>query len=87
MIVLVTGASSGFGAAIARRFVREGHRVIAAARRTDRLDSLAKELGPQLIPLELDVTSKASIDAMLVALPQIFVKSMCSSITPAWRLA
>ena len=69
MIVLVTGASSGFGAAIARRFVREGHRVIAAARRTDRLDSLAKELGPQLIPLELDVTSKASIDAMLVALP------------------
>jgi 3-hydroxy acid dehydrogenase/malonic semialdehyde reductase len=69
MIVLVTGASSGFGAAIARRFVREGHRVIAAARRTDRLDSLAKELGPQLLPLELDVTSKASIDAMLAALP------------------
>ena len=69
MIVLVTGASSGFGAAIARRFVREGHRVIAAARRTDRLDSLAKELGPQLLPIELDVTSKASIDAMLVALP------------------
>ena len=69
MIVLVTGASSGFGAAIARRFVREGHRVIAAARRTDRLTSLAKELGPQLLPLELDVTSKASIDAMLVALP------------------
>ena len=34
MIVLVTGASSGFGAAMARRFVQQGHRVIAAARRS-----------------------------------------------------
>jgi len=69
MIVLVTGASSGFGEAIARRFVREGHQVIAAARRTDRLAALAKELGPALTPTTLDVTSKASIDAMLAALP------------------
>ena len=42
MIVLVTGATSGFGAAIARRFAREGHRIIAAGRRTDRLDALAR---------------------------------------------
>jgi NADP-dependent 3-hydroxy acid dehydrogenase YdfG len=69
MIVLVTGASSGFGAAIARRFVREGHRVIAAARRTDRLAALAQELGPSLTTHELDVTNKASINAMLAALP------------------
>jgi 3-hydroxy acid dehydrogenase/malonic semialdehyde reductase len=69
MIVLVTGASSGFGEAIARRFVREGHQVIAAARRTDRLAALAKELGPALTPTTLDVTSKVSIDAMLAALP------------------
>ena len=69
MIVLVTGASSGFGAAIARRFVREGHQVIAAARRTDRLAALSKELGPTLTTLELDVTRKDSIDAMLAALP------------------
>ena len=69
MIVLVTGASSGFGAAIARRFVLEGHRVIAAARRADRLTALSKELGPALTTLELDVTHKDSIDAMLAALP------------------
>ncbi len=68
MIVLVTGASSGFGAGIARKFVREGHRVIAAARRTDRLAALAAELGPTLLPVELDVTSKESIDRMLAGL-------------------
>lgn len=69
MIVLVTGASSGFGAAIARRFVNEGHRVIAAARRTDRLAALAADLGPKLLPVELDVTDKASIDRVLAGLP------------------
>ncbi len=69
MIVFVTGASSGFGAGIARRFVREGHRVIAAARRTDRLAALAAELGAALLPVELDVTRKTSIDQMLAALP------------------
>ncbi len=69
MIVLVTGASSGFGAGIARKFVRAGHRVIAAARRTDRLAALGAELGEKLLPVELDVTRQASIDAMLAALP------------------
>ncbi len=69
MIVLVTGASSGFGAGIARKFVQTGHRVIAAARRTDRLAALAAELGDKLLPVELDVTRQASIDAMLAALP------------------
>ncbi|MDR2614065.1 MAG: SDR family NAD(P)-dependent oxidoreductase, partial [Candidatus Accumulibacter sp.] len=37
MIVLITGASAGFGEAMARRFVAGGHRVIATARRMDRL--------------------------------------------------
>jgi 3-hydroxy acid dehydrogenase/malonic semialdehyde reductase len=70
MIVLVTGASSGFGAAMARKFVGEGHRVIAAARRTDRLAELATELGTALLPAELDVTHPGSIDTMLAALPK-----------------
>ncbi len=69
MIVMITGASSGFGAGMARQFVKHGHRVIAAARRTDRLAELAAELGPALLPVELDVTQKSSIDTMLSALP------------------
>ncbi len=44
-IVLITGATSGFGAAAARRFVREGWRVVATGRRAERLDSLCDELG------------------------------------------
>ena len=42
MIVFVTGATSGFGAAIARRFARDGHRIIAAGRRVDRLDGASR---------------------------------------------
>ena len=72
MIVMITGASAGFGAEMARKFVKQGHQVIAAARRTDRLDALAAELGT-LLPVELDVTSKASIDHALASLP------------PAWQ--
>ena len=53
MIVLVTGASSGFGAAMARRFVQQGHRVIAAARRSERLADLHGELGDALLPVTL----------------------------------
>ena len=70
MIVLITGASSGFGEEMARKFVRHGHRVIAAARRTDRLSCLQRELGPDLLPLTLDVTDKASITQALADLPE-----------------
>ncbi|NEX60256.1 SDR family NAD(P)-dependent oxidoreductase [Noviherbaspirillum galbum] len=69
MIVLVTGASSGFGAQIARKFVQHGHQVIATARRKDRLDQLAAELGDKLLPVAMDVSDKASIQAGLQSLP------------------
>lgn len=69
MIVFITGATSGFGAAMARKFVRCGHRVIATGRRTDRLDVLSAELSPNVLPIAMDVTSKSSIAAALAALP------------------
>ena len=52
--VFVTGASSGFGAAVARRFAADGARVVAAARRSDRVRDLAAEIGPRVLPLALD---------------------------------
>lgn len=69
MIVLVTGATAGFGAAMARVFVQNGHRVIAAGRRAERLEDLAAELGPNLLPVKLDVTDKAAIHSALASLP------------------
>ncbi|SDF40603.1 SDR family NAD(P)-dependent oxidoreductase [Dyella sp. 333MFSha] len=70
MIVLVTGATSGFGAAMARRFATTGHQVIAAGRRRDRLESLINEPGMDTIhPLQLDVRDRAGIDAALASLP------------------
>jgi 3-hydroxy acid dehydrogenase/malonic semialdehyde reductase len=69
MIVLITGASSGFGEAMARKFVSHGHKVIATARRADRLAHLASELGTDLLPVTMDVTDKASILQALTSLP------------------
>jgi len=69
MIVLITGATSGFGAEMARRFARAGHNVIAAGRRKERLDSLAAEFGSFILPVAMDVSDKASINAALDALP------------------
>jgi len=69
MIVLVTGATSGFGAAITRRFAREGHRIIAAGRRVDRLDALRAELGEAVLPVALDVRDAAAVARAVDGLP------------------
>src|SRR6266545_3414975 len=70
--VLVTGASSGFGAAIARRFAAGGARVVAAARRTDRLRELADELGESVLPVEVDVTDDRAVAGLVDGLPAEF---------------
>ena len=69
MIIFVTGATAGFGAEIARKFVKEGHKVIATGRRKERLDDLKTELGDALYPVELDVTNRASIQDAIDSLP------------------
>ena len=74
MNVLVTGATAGIGQAIARRFVKEGARVIAAGRRSDRLDALKAELGERLLPVTLDVTDKAAVKAAFASLPADFAQ-------------
>jgi len=61
--VLITGASSGFGAHFARLFVREGARVVLGARRVERIAALAQELGDAAFAVAMDVNEEASIVA------------------------
>ena len=70
---LITGATSGFGAAAVRRFVAAGWRVVATGRRADRLQALVDELGADKVHVAaFDVRDEAALDTALDALPEAF---------------
>ena len=69
MLVLVTGASAGFGEATCRLLVQKGHKVIGAARRLERLQALQQELGDAFLPVSMDVSDLKDIDSALQNLP------------------
>ena len=70
MIVLITGASAGFGAAITRVLAPLGHKIIVTGRRGDRLEALAQELGrDRVLPLVFDVTDRDAVETALASLP------------------
>ena len=75
-IAVVTGASSGIGAATARRLAAAGYRVVLTARRKDRIEALAKEInatGGQATAYPLDVTDRTAVDEFASAFKTIGV--------------
>jgi 3-hydroxy acid dehydrogenase/malonic semialdehyde reductase len=89
----VTGATAGFGAAITRRLVAAGWRVVAAGRRQERLDELAAELDDDVLPCRLDVTDAQAVAALPDSLPQdwreidLLVNNagLALGLSPAWE--
>ncbi|MFC7341567.1 SDR family oxidoreductase [Saccharopolyspora griseoalba] len=67
-VAVVTGASSGIGAATARELAEAGFEVVVGARRVERLEELATEIGGTALPL--DVTDQASVDAFVAQVPR-----------------
>lgn len=72
MIVLITGATSGFGRATARKFAADGALVIAAGRRQQNLDELKSELGESMMAVRLDVKDRTAVEQAVAELPERF---------------
>ncbi|MBP7518367.1 MAG: SDR family oxidoreductase [Desulfobulbus sp.] len=71
--IFITGATSGFGLACARRFADEGWRLIVTGRRRDRLDQLTTELsGRPVLAVQLDVRDRDAVRGVIAALPEGF---------------
>lgn len=93
-LVLVTGATSGYGQATARRFHAAGHRVVVTGRRADRLDELVQALGDRVWPLCFDVRDRSAVDAAVDSLPpewsevDVLVNNagLALGLEPAWKV-
>jgi NADP-dependent 3-hydroxy acid dehydrogenase YdfG len=88
---LITGATSGFGAACARRFAREGWRVILTGRRSQRLEELRSDLGDAVTAvLTLDVRDREAVFSSLRDLPDIDLllnnAGLALGLEPAWEV-
>ncbi len=70
-VAVVTGASSGIGEATARTLAQQGFHVVLGARRVDRIEAIAAEIGGTA--LELDVTDDDSVDAFCAVVPRVDV--------------
>jgi 3-hydroxy acid dehydrogenase/malonic semialdehyde reductase len=91
--ILVTGATAGFGDAFARRFIRDGHRVIATGRRAERLEALRAELGDRLHVVSFDVRDTQAVAGFVASLPEgwrevdVLVNNagLALGLSPAWE--
>lgn len=72
MVILITGASAGFGKAMCEVFIKAGYKVIGAARRLEKLEKLQAELGENFFPLQMDMNNLSEIDRALSKLPEAF---------------
>jgi 3-hydroxy acid dehydrogenase/malonic semialdehyde reductase len=93
VIVFVTGVTSGFGLAIARRFHAHGAQIIGTGRRKDRLAEVERELGERFLPLEFDVRDRQAVERAIKALPaesssiDLLVNNagLALGLDPAWK--
>jgi 3-hydroxy acid dehydrogenase/malonic semialdehyde reductase len=72
-IIMITGATAGFGKATAIKFAREGYKVIITGRRKERLDDLEKELlalGTEVLSLNFDVRKRFEVEDTISGIPE-----------------
>ncbi|WP_372073961.1 SDR family oxidoreductase [Tistrella mobilis] len=72
LTVLITGATAGFGAALARAYAASGDRLVLVGRRTERLEALKAELGGEVHVVTLDVRDRKAVEEAMAALPTPF---------------
>lgn len=74
MVIFITGATSGFGLAMAVRFLNHGHYVIATGRREERLSELKSQFPNKLHSIKLDIRNREEVKNAIVNLPKDFKK-------------